>query len=101
MIQYTQDELVKIDRAVQEAADSMTRGKAETDFQKEVAERMKDELKFPTSDFNKLVKERFDEKISKSMDKLEEITSFHDELVNARRKVKSSIAQPTGEDENE
>lgn len=101
MIQYTQPELVKLDGAVQEAADSMTRAKAESDLQKEIAERMKDELKLPTADFNKLVKERFAEKISKSMDKLEEITSFHDELVNARRKAKSSITQPTGETENE
>ena len=101
MIQYTPQEMVKIDQAVQEACNAKIRAKGETDYIKDTAERLKDELKLPTATFNSLVSERFDEKVSKNIEKLEEVSNFHDELVNARRRVSTTTTQPVGADSEE
>jgi hypothetical protein len=52
----TENDRVKIQGALREMSDSMTRVSAERDLQKEIAERMLEDLNVPKREFNKLAK---------------------------------------------
>jgi hypothetical protein len=52
----TDDTRKKIQGALKEMSESMTRAEAEKDFQKEIAERMLTECMVPKKDFNKLAR---------------------------------------------
>lgn len=52
----TQEDRIKVQGALKEMSDSMTRVSAEKDLQKDIAQRMLDEVGVPKKDFNKLAR---------------------------------------------
>jgi ElaB/YqjD/DUF883 family membrane-anchored ribosome-binding protein len=84
---YSKEQLVTLNNAVKESVDSLIRGEAEADFRKDVAARMEEELKMKKADFNALVKERFNEKSTKVLQKAQEIVDLNEELVSAARNL--------------
>lgn len=52
----TQEDRNKVQKALREMSDSMTRVSAEKDLQKDIAQRMLDEVGVPKKDFNKLAR---------------------------------------------
>lgn len=52
----TQEDRNKVQGALKEMSDSMTRVSAEKDLQKDIAQRMLDEVGVPKKDFNKLAR---------------------------------------------
>jgi len=86
--QYTQPELVKLNDMIEEAVDSLIREDSEKQFRKDVAERAKEELKLKSSQFNALVKERFNQTATKTYEKNESIIEFNEELLTAARNAK-------------
>lgn len=80
--QLTPQEQQKLNAAINEATDSFIRQDGEVQFRKDVAERMQDELAIKKSDFNALVKERFDEASTKALEKHQRAVEFNEMLVN-------------------
>ena len=52
----TNEDRKKVQNALKEMSDSMTRVQAEKDLQKDIAQRMLDEIGVPKKDFNKLAR---------------------------------------------
>jgi len=52
----TNEDRKKVQNALKEMSDSMTRVEAEKDLQKDIAQRMLDEVGVPKKDFNKLAR---------------------------------------------
>ena len=52
----TTEDRKKVQNALKEMSDSMTRVQAEKDLQKDIAQRMLDEIGVPKKDFNKLAR---------------------------------------------
>jgi len=52
----TSEDRKKVQNALKEMSDSMTRVSAEKDLQKDIAQRMLDEIGVPKKDFNKLAR---------------------------------------------
>ena len=52
----TNEDRKKVQNALKEMSDSMTRVQAEKDLQKDIAQRMLDEVGVPKKDFNKLAR---------------------------------------------
>ena len=87
--------MTKLDNAVNECVTSMMRIEHEKDFQKDVVDRMKEEIDgFKPADFNALVRERLNEKISEKIAKLESVVELNDALIEHRRKTKNTVSQP-------
>lgn len=92
--------MTKLDNAVNECVTSMMRIEHEKDFQKDVVDRMKEEIDgFKPADFNALVKERLNDKISEKIAKLESVVELNDALIEHRRKMKNTVTQPATSDE--
>lgn len=85
----TPEQFVALDKAIQECVDSNTRIEGEKSFQKDVAARIKDEIGVKPADFNKLVSEYFDNKVSENIRKLEDVLAIKDQIDTA---VKNSRA---------
>lgn len=83
---WTQPELAKLDGAVRESMDSLIRAAAEKDLQKDIADRMEEELGIKKADYNALVRERFEDKSSKLLEKHEEIVELNEELKTVKLK---------------
>lgn len=84
--QYTQPELATINNCVEECVNSLIREDAEKQLRKDIVDRAKEELKMKPAMFNMLVKERFDSKSTKTLEKHEEIVELNDQLINAIKK---------------
>lgn len=86
--QYTKEEQVKINNAVDEASTSLVRQKTvetqEKDFRKDVIDRITKEEDVPIDKklFNALVKERFDGKSTEEIGKHEDVIAL-DEILRA------------------
>lgn len=83
----SREEKVKLNNAIVECANSLVRAEGESEFRKDVANRMKEELNYPTADFNLLVKERYAEKSTKALEKHQETVDLNEELVSIGRNV--------------
>ena len=95
-ITLSPDVMTKLDNAVSECVNSLVRSQAEKDFRKDVLDRLKDEIDgFKPSDFNALVKERYDDSITDKVAKLEAVIELNDALNEHRRKSKVAVSKPT------
>ena len=72
----SEDNRKKIQDALKEMSESMTRVEAEKDFQKEIAERMLIECMVPKKDFNKLAKIYHASTLAQEASKNEEFMQF-------------------------
>lgn len=72
----TPDSRKKIQDALKEVSNSMTRVEAEKDFQKEVAERIQDECMVSKKDFNKLARIYHASTLAQEASKNEEFMQF-------------------------
>lgn len=84
----TTEDKIKLNNAIEEARGSLIRIDDEKSFQRDVAARMQEELGVPKSDFNQLVKERYKDKGSETIGKLQPLVDFNEELVELARKLK-------------
>lgn len=101
-ITLSPDTLTKLDNAVTECVNSLIRGQAEKDFRKDVLDRMKEEIDdFKPADFNALVLERYDDRITNKIAKMESVVEMNDALNEHRRKTKIHLnpALPDTDDE--
>lgn len=78
--QYTQPELAKINDNVEDAVGIHLQIASLKTQLKDKAAHVKDEFGLPTSEFNALVGERFDEKTTKTQEKAEKILELNEEL---------------------
>lgn len=83
---YSDAVLSILEGCVQEACDSLTRQQAEKDLRAEIAQRVKEEVGMAASDFNAIVKERYDDSLSEKVAKLEEAIALNERLIDHRRK---------------
>lgn len=95
--QLTPADMLELDGKVRECVDSMIRGSAEGDLRKEIAADVKEKFKMSSSDFGLLVKERFNDSASNSIDRFQEITDLNDKLIENSRRTKGQ-GQPTKTD---
>jgi hypothetical protein len=84
---------LKLDGMVRECVVALEKIKDLKSFMKDVAERAKEELAFPSADFNALVAERFGDKQSKVLEKAERLVQLNEELLDVSRKHK--VSNPT------
>tara|TARA_Y100000593_G_scaffold34758_1_gene68228 strand:+ start:880 stop:1209 length:330 start_codon:yes stop_codon:yes gene_type:complete len=91
---FSAEVLTKLDNAVQEAADSLVRQQGEKDLRSEIASMVKEEIGLSTSEFNSLVKERYDDSISEKIAKLEGTVELNEKLTEHRRKNRTQTALP-------
>jgi len=96
---FNQKELIQINDAVTECVNSLIRIDGEKQFMKDVAERLNDELGLEKALFNRVVKERFDSKVSKNVEKLEESVEFNEELLTAARNANTITVDPDNDEE--
>lgn len=82
--QLTPEQQKKLDGAVEEMVDSFIRQDAEVQFRKDVAERVKEELGFKSSELNALAKERFESKATETVEKMQNIIDLNDLLIANR-----------------
>lgn len=68
----------KLDKAIRECVDSLTRAESEKEYRKDVAETIKEELEIKPADFNNMVKEAYNNSLS---DKIEKYQDIVDSLV--------------------
>lgn len=88
--QYTPQELATINNCVEECVNSLVREEGEKSLRKDILDRAKEELKMKPAMFNMLVKERFDSKSTKTLEKHEEIVELNEKLINAVKKSQMS-----------
>lgn len=81
---------LKLDGMVRECVVALEKIKDLKSFMKDVGERAKEELAFPTADFNALVAERFSDKQSKVLEKAERLVDLNEELLEISRKNKTT-----------
>jgi lipoate-protein ligase A len=72
----------KLDKAIRECVDSLTRVESEKDFRKEVADMIKEELEIKPADFNNMVKESFNKALSDKIEKYQDVIDSLDLLKN-------------------
>lgn len=100
-ITLSPDVMTKLDNAVNECVNSLVRSQAEKDFRKDVLDRLKDEIDgFKPSDFNALVKERYDDSITDKVAKLEAVIELNDALNEHRRKSKVVTSKPVSDQQD-
>lgn len=85
--QLTQSELVKLDGMIREAVDSKYRQQAEVELRKEIAENAKETFEMKPAFFNDLVNERYNEKLTETISKKQEVIDLNDEILEAVRKT--------------
>lgn len=92
---WTPPEREKINNAVDEAVDSLTRIQAEKDHMKDIVEVLKEDVGMKPALFNALVKQRFESSSSKNLEKHEEIVEL-DDLLKTSTVVSPSAATVGG-----
>lgn len=98
-ITLSPETLTKLDNAVTECVNSLTRTQGEKDFRKSVLDRMKEEIDgFKPADFNALVLERYDDRITNKIAKMEAVVEMNDALNDHRRKTKVKQNPAFGEE---
>lgn len=86
-VHWNLDEQKKINDAIDEAVASLVREDGEKQLRKDIIEELKDSLGITPSLFNALVKERFDGKSKKNVEKHEEIVAINEMLYNNNKKT--------------
>ena len=81
-VQLPNDEATRklIKDAIQESVDSKLRAKAESDLQKEIASEIAEKTNFDKKHFNKLVRARFKDGLSKEVAELSDLEAVYDIL---------------------
>jgi hypothetical protein len=77
----TQEDRQKVQGALREMSDSMTRVAAEKDLQKDIAQRMLDEVGVPKKDFNKLARIYHASNLMEEAAKNEEFMEFAEAIM--------------------
>jgi len=77
----TQEDRNKVQGALREMSDSMTRVAAEKDLQKDIAQRMLDEIGVPKKDFNKLARIYHASNLMEEAAKNEEFMEFAEAIM--------------------
>lgn len=85
----TTEDKIKLNNAIEEARGSLIRIDDEKSFQNDVADRMLEELGVPKADFKKLVAERYKDKGSETIFKLQPLVELNEELIDLARKQKN------------
>jgi protein-disulfide isomerase-like protein with CxxC motif len=83
------EQFTALDKAIQECVQSNFRIEGEKSFQKDVSARIKDELGIKPAEFNKLVSEYFDNKVSDNIQKLESILEIKEQIDTAIKNAKA------------
>jgi|AntDeeMinimDraft_6_1070357.scaffolds.fasta_scaffold08902_1 hypothetical protein len=78
---YTPDEQQKINTIVDECVDSYRRDETEKFFRQDAYDGLKENVAIKRETFNAIVKERFDEKSSKIIEKHEDIIALNEMIV--------------------
>jgi len=87
----TQEDRKKVQGALREMSDSMTRVAAEKDLQKDIAQRMLDEVGVPKKDFNKLARIYHASNLMEEAAKNEEFMEFAEAIMAPpERQIESS-----------
>jgi hypothetical protein len=84
----TPEQFIALDKAIQECVDSNIRIEGEKSFQKDVADRVKDEIGVKPAEFKKLVGEYFDGKVTESIQKAESILEIKEQIDTAIKNSK-------------
>lgn len=85
MIQLSPPELLKLNGCVVEYVDSLIRQQAEVDLRKEIVDRVKEEFELAPTDFKNLANERYKDKASEVVAKLESIVELNEQVLTAVR----------------
>ena len=85
MYQFTKEEKVSIDGAVEEMVASFSRQAREAELRKDILSRMKEEFGLDGKTFNAIVKERKDDAVSEQVASLQTALDLNEELVASRR----------------
>ena len=94
----TEPELVKLNGCITELIQSKERQAHEKSFQKDVAERVKDEFNISPAKLNKLVSQRLEEKSTTEIHKHEVVQDFDEEIRTAVRNAKKKNGTVKSED---
>lgn len=96
------ENMTKLDNAVTECVNSLVRAAGEADFRKEVASSMKEQFEIANSDFNALVKERYDASVTEKVEKLQSIVEMNEALnTNRKNQKRLLLLGPQDQEENE
>ena len=85
MYQFTKEERVSIDQAVEEMLQSYSRQDREKNLRRDIIDRMKEEFSLEAKVFNTIVKERLNDKVSEQVSELQTALELNDELLASRR----------------
>ena len=85
MYQFTKEERVSIDQAVEEMLQSYSRQEREKNLRRDIIDRMKEEFSLEAKVFNTIVKERLNDKVSEQVSELQPELDLNDELLASRR----------------
>lgn len=87
----TQEDRKKVQNALREMSDSMTRVSAEKDLQKDIAQKMLDEVGVPKKDFNKLARIYHASNLMEEAARNEEFMEFAEAIMaTPERQIESS-----------
>lgn len=79
--QLSKEEQKKLNDAVDEMVNSLIRQDAEVQLRKDIAERVKEELGFKSSELNALARERFDNKATEQVEKFQDVIDLNSLLL--------------------
>ena len=85
----TPEQWTKLDGMIQECVASNIRIEGEKSFQKDVADRAKDEIGLKPAEFKKLVSEYYDGKVTDSIQKAEAILEIKEQIDTAVKNNKA------------
>lgn len=85
MSEFTKEELVSIDGAVEEMVQSFSRQEREGELRKDIIARMKDEFGLNPKLFNTITKERINDKVSYQVSELQAALDLNESLMSSRR----------------
>lgn len=89
----TNEDRKKVQNALKEMSDSMTRVQAEKDLQKDIAQRMLDEIGVPKKDFNKLARIYHASNLMEEAARNEEFMEFAEAIMAPpERQIESVVA---------
>lgn len=80
--QLSPEEQRKLNNAVEEVVQSLIRQDAEVQFRKDVAETLREELNFKSSDLMALARERLENKASEQVEKYQDIVDLNSVLIS-------------------
>ena len=85
MYQFTKEQRVSIDQAVEEMLQSYSRQEREKNLRRDIIDRMKEEFSLEAKVFNTIVKERLNDKVSEQVSELQTALDLNDEVLASRR----------------